>query len=148
SQLFWTRAITGVAIGGGMPLVYSIMGDLVGSTGRTEASGMIGISIGIGQGVGQVVAGFTGSSSRLGWRLPFVLMAVPCLVLTALVHVATKDPQRGRLEAGLQEHFKAGGQYRERFNLNGLRMLCSCPTVLLVLSQGIPGCIPWGVRTV
>lgn len=36
-----------------MPLVYSIMGDLVGSTGRTEASGMIGISIGIGQGLGQ-----------------------------------------------------------------------------------------------
>lgn len=44
----------------------------------------------------QVVAGFTGSSSRLGWRLPFLLMAAPCLALTALVHVATKDPQRGR----------------------------------------------------
>lgn len=37
-----------------MPLVYSILGDLVSSTGRTEASGMVGISIGIGQGMGQV----------------------------------------------------------------------------------------------
>lgn len=54
AQLYWTRAITGIAIGGGMPLVYSILGDLVSSTGRTEASGMVGISIGIGQGMGQV----------------------------------------------------------------------------------------------
>ncbi|CBJ27011.1 conserved unknown protein [Ectocarpus siliculosus] len=53
SQLFWTRAITGVAIGGGMPLVYSILGDLVSSTGRTEASGLIGIAIGMGLGLGQ-----------------------------------------------------------------------------------------------
>lgn len=53
-QLFWTRAITGVAIGGGMPLVFSIVGDLVGSSKRTEASGAIGISIGVGQGMGQV----------------------------------------------------------------------------------------------
>lgn len=54
AQLFWTRAVTGVAIGGGMPLVYSILGDLVGSTRRTEASGLVGISIGFGSGMGQV----------------------------------------------------------------------------------------------
>ncbi|CAM9496286.1 unnamed protein product [Pylaiella littoralis] len=148
SQLFWTRAVTGVAIGGGMPLVYSIWGDLVASTGRTEASGLIGVSIGFGQGMGQVVAGFTGSSTSLGWRLPFLLVALPCLVLTALVFVATRDPPRGRREAGLQEHFRAGGEYKERISLRGLCMLASSPTVLLVLAQGIPGCIPWGVITV
>eukprot|EP00752_Nemacystus_decipiens_P003485 g3218.t1 len=143
SQLYWTRAITGIAIGGGMPLVYSIMGDLVSNTGRTEASGMVGIAIGIGQGMGQVVAGFTGSCTRLGWRLPFLLVALPCLALTALVLVATRDPARGRLEAGLQEHFQAGGEYTERPSLKGLRMLVCTPTVLLVLAQGLPGCIPW-----
>ncbi|CAM9521048.1 unnamed protein product [Ectocarpus sp. 12 AP-2014] len=148
SQLFWTRAITGVAIGGGMPLVYSILGDLVSSTGRTEASGLIGIAIGMGLGLGQVVAGFTGSSTSLGWRLPFLLMALPCLALALLVLVATRDPARGRLEAGLQEHFRAGGEYNERLNLNGLRMLAKSPTVLLVLAQGIPGTLPWGVITV
>eukprot|EP00903_Cladosiphon_okamuranus_P006010 g5930.t1 len=148
SQLFWTRAITGVAIGGGMPLVYSILGDLVGSAGRTEASGMVGISIGIGQGMGQVVAGFTGSCTSLGWRLPFLLVALPCLALTVLMLVATRDPPRGRLEAGLQEHFQAGGEYTERPSLKGLRMLASTPTVLLVLLQGLPGCIPWSVITV
>lgn len=52
--MFWTRAVTGVAIGGGVPLVFSIMGDLVESSRRTEASGAIGIAIGIGQGMGQV----------------------------------------------------------------------------------------------
>ncbi|CAB1112629.1 unnamed protein product [Ectocarpus sp. CCAP 1310/34] len=148
SQLFWTRAITGVAIGGGMPLVYSILGDLVSSTGRTEASGLIGIAIGMGLGLGQVVAGFTGSSTSLGWRLPFLLMALPCFALALLVLVATRDPARGRLEAGLQEHFRAGGEYNERLNLNGLLMLAKSPTVLLVLAQGVPGTLPWGVITV
>ena len=37
-----------------MPLVFSIMGDLVGSSRRTEASGAISIAIGAGQGMGQV----------------------------------------------------------------------------------------------
>ncbi|CBJ27012.1 MFS family transporter: sugar [Ectocarpus siliculosus] len=75
-------------------------------------------------------------------------MALPCLALALLVLVATRDPARGRLEAGLQEHFRAGGEYNERLNLNGLRMLAKSPTVLLVLVQGIPGTLPWGVITV
>lgn len=50
-----------------------------------------------------------------------------------------------RLEAGLQEHFRAGGEYKERPSLKGLRMLAYTPTVVLVLLQGLPGCIPWSV---
>ncbi|CAM9844850.1 unnamed protein product, partial [Laminaria digitata] len=143
--LYWTRALTGIAIGGGMPLVYSIMADLVGSSRRTEASGAIGIAIGCGQGMGQLVAGFAGHGTRLGWRFPFLLVSLPCLVLTVLVLIATRDPPRGRLEKGLQGHFEAGGEYTERPSLRGLRLLAGSPTVVMILIQGVPGCIPWSV---
>ncbi|CAM9778791.1 unnamed protein product [Ascophyllum nodosum] len=145
SQLYWTRALTGVAIGGGIPLVFSILGDLVGASRRTEASGLIGISLGLGQGMGQVIAGFTGRATSLGWRFPFLLVSAPCVVLSAVLYVATRDPPRGRSEQGLQDHFQAGGEYTERPNLKGLRLLVFCPTVIMVLAQGLPGCIPWGV---
>ncbi|CAN0371677.1 unnamed protein product [Ascophyllum nodosum] len=54
SQLFWTRALAGIALGGGLPLVFSILGDLVGTSRRTEALGIIGMAVGFGQGLGQV----------------------------------------------------------------------------------------------
>ncbi|CAM9778721.1 unnamed protein product [Ascophyllum nodosum] len=145
SQLFWTRALTGIALGGGLPLVFSILGDLVGTSRRTEASGLIGISVGFGQGMGQVVAGLTGRATRLEWRFPFLLLSVPCVALAALVYIATKDPPRGRLEQGLQAHFQAGGKYTEHPNQKGLWLLAGCPTVVLALAQGPLGCIPWGV---
>eukprot|EP00904_Undaria_pinnatifida_P005243 jgi/Undpi1/1849/HiC_scaffold_12.g05236.m1 len=148
SQLYWTRALTGIAIGGGVPLVFSIMGDLVGSSRRTEASGAISIAIGAGQGMGQLVAGFAGHGTSLGWRLPFLLVSLPCLLLTALVLVATRDPPRGRLEKGLQGHFEAGGEYTERPSFRGLRLLAGSPTVVMALIQGVPGCIPWSVMSV
>ena len=54
-QLYWTRAITGIAIGGVLPVLFSILGDLVDTGKRTEASGAFGIAVGMGLGLGQVI---------------------------------------------------------------------------------------------
>ncbi|CAM9465111.1 unnamed protein product [Ascophyllum nodosum] len=148
SQLYWTRAITGIAIGGVLPVLFSILGDLVDTGKRTEASGAFGIAVGMGLGLGQVVAGLSGRATSLGWRFPFLLLSLPCVVLSLVVYVATTDPPRGRCERGLKEHFRAGGDYTERLNLNTLRLLASCPTLVLAMTQGIFGCIPGGVLSV
>ena len=53
-----------------------------------------------------------------------------------------------RTEQALQDHFQRGGDYAELTlptNLKGLRMLAGLPTSILVLTQGLPGCIPAGV---
>ena len=44
----------------------------------------------------QVIAGFTGRATSLGWRFPFLLVSAPCVVLSAVLYVATRDPPRGR----------------------------------------------------
>jgi len=63
-----------------MPLVYSILGDLVTSSSRTVAAGLVGISIGVGQGMGQVRRG------ALPWGAFFISR------LPSVVHVAIVSP--------------------------------------------------------
>ena len=54
NQLFWLRVMTGVAIGGAMPLMYSVFGDMFPADQRSVVSSLIQVSTGVGQGVGQV----------------------------------------------------------------------------------------------
>lgn len=46
--------MTGIAIGGVLPVLFSMLSDLVDTGKRTEASGALGIAIGMGLGIGQV----------------------------------------------------------------------------------------------
>ncbi|CAM9909865.1 unnamed protein product [Discosporangium mesarthrocarpum] len=147
-KLFWMRAVTGIAMGGGIPLIYSIMGDLFPSSSRTYAAGAVGLAMGVGQGLGQLVGSIFGHGTPLEWRLPFVVVSIPCLMLSAMVLALTRDPLRGRFEQGLQPHIAGGGEYQEAMGSNALWMLMQTPTVLLVMVQGLPGCVPWGVISV
>ena len=65
-QLFAMRALTGISIGGSMPLLYSLLGDLVPPARRSAVSAGVGIAQGAGIAVGQVLAGYLGSPH--GWR--------------------------------------------------------------------------------
>ena len=56
-QLFILRTLTGVAVGGALPLVYSISGDLFPPSSRSYASAVVGIGSSLGGMAGQGVAG-------------------------------------------------------------------------------------------
>ena len=95
-QLFALRALTGIAVGGALPLVYSITGDLFPPTSRAYASAMVGICSSLGSMCGQGVAGFMGPT--FGWRLPFAAVAAPGLVVAWLVRAFAEEPPRGVAE--------------------------------------------------
>ena len=95
-QLFALRALTGIAVGGALPLVYSIAGDLFPPTSRAYASAMVGICSSLGSMCGQGVAGFMGPT--FGWRLPFAAVAAPGLVVAWLVHAFAEEPARDAAE--------------------------------------------------
>ena len=99
-QLFVLRTLTGIAVGGALPLVYSIAGDLFPSTSRAYASAMVGICSSLGSMTGQGVAGFMGPT--YGWRLPFAVVAAPGLLVAYLVWQFAEEPKRG----GRREHMK------------------------------------------
>ncbi|KAL7559989.1 hypothetical protein ACA910_013485 [Epithemia clementina (nom. ined.)] len=96
-QLYWSRATTGFALGGALPLIYSVLGDLFQARQRHMVGGIVGMGTGLGILLGQAVAGFIGPTH--GWRLPFVIISLPALVCAVLVLLTVKDPPRGQMEA-------------------------------------------------
>ena len=165
-QLFILRTLTGVAVGGALPLVYSITGDLFPPSSRSYASATVGICSSLGGMCGQGVAGFLGPA--YGWRLPFAVVAAPGLLVAYLVHAFAVEPARGaadRLCDGSNPTSKsdhAGSKYAAgdaaagtsvsaampalagRFWSNTKRIMAR-PTNRLGFLQGIPGCVPWSV---
>jgi MFS family permease len=91
-QLFWLRALTGIAIGGALPLTYSFIGDYFSNKNRAAAAGYIGLAQGLGIAIGQLLAGAVGPT--MGWRIPFIIVAIPnfFLILLFLSQVYLTQP--------------------------------------------------------
>ncbi len=142
-QFLWLRAATGIAIGGALPLTYSLVGDYFTHRNRATAAGVIGLAQGLGVAGGQLLAGFIGAEH--GWRLPFILVGLPNFLLIALFWLTVREPARGRTEDSLRDLIESGQVYGARINWARYRELFRNKTNLLVFLQGIPGTVPWGV---
>jgi len=101
TQLYACRAITGFSVGGAMPLIYSVLGDLFSSNERHAVTAIVGVGTGTGISLGQGLAGFLGPT--FGWRLPFLVVSVPALVCALLVLLTVRDPERGSMEKVVME---------------------------------------------
>ncbi|MGQ9842934.1 MAG: MFS transporter [Spirochaetota bacterium] len=143
NELFWLRALTGIGIGGALPLTFSFIGDYFSHKNRAAAAAWIGLAQGLGIAVGQLMAGFVGPEH--GWRLPFILVAVPNFILAIIFLLFVKEPQRGKTEESLKELIEEGIAYTGRINWKEYKNLFKIKTNILVFLQGIPGTVPWGV---
>jgi MFS family permease len=102
-QLYICRAVTGFSVGGALPLIYSILGDLFAAQDRHVVSAVVSFGMGAGISVGQAIAGFLGPT--FGWRLPFLVVAVPALLVALAVFIFVEDPERGAMEqVVLEQH--------------------------------------------
>ena len=91
-QFLALRMMTGIAVGGVFPLVFSLLGDLFPATQRAAMASLVQIATGRGIGLGQLVAGVLGPVTN--WRLPFVLVAAPALLLAVIMLATTREPPR------------------------------------------------------
>lgn len=96
SQLYICRAITGFSVGGAVPLIYSVLGDLFAAENRHLVSALVSFGTGAGIAVGQAIAGFLGPV--YGWRVPFLVVAIPALATAVMVLFTVPDPQRGAMD--------------------------------------------------
>jgi MFS family permease len=142
-QLFWLRALTGIGIGGMIPITFSLIGDYFSSNNRATAVAWITLVQGMGVALGQLLAGFIGS--KYGWRLPFIIVAAPNFLFVILFWLVVKEPPRGIAEESLKELIENGAVYTGKINFSLYKMIFSIKTNLIMLIQGLPGCIPWGV---
>ncbi len=142
-QLFWCRALTGIGLGGALPLAFSMIADWFSAKTRPAACAALGFSMGLGMGGGQFLAGMVGPV--YGWRLPFILVALPNLVLAVVFWWVAREPDRGRSEEALVEMVRSGQAYTGRIDWTRYREIFSVPTNLLVFAQALLGTVPWGV---
>jgi Major Facilitator Superfamily len=94
--LFVCRTLTGFSMGGALPLIYSLLGDMFRADERHKVNSFLGMGTGLGIALGQAIAGFLGPT--FGWRLPFLLVATPALICAAIVLVTVEEPERGGME--------------------------------------------------
>jgi MFS family permease len=56
-QLYACRVLTGIGIGGAIPIVFSVLGDLYPANQRSIVAAVVTTGSGLGMGIGQVIAG-------------------------------------------------------------------------------------------
>lgn len=98
AQLVASRV--GVAIGeaGGSPPSHSIISDYFPPERRGRALGIFSLGPSIGPYVGSAIGG--GVAAMYGWRAAFVAVALPGLLLAALLLLFVREPKRGRFDVG------------------------------------------------
>lgn len=100
NELLLVRTLTGVGIGAAAPITFSLMGDYFSQERRIYVSTYLGIMMSLGISFGQFLSGMIGPDH--GWRLPFVIVAVPCIMTALLVITTTKEPRRGDQESAMR----------------------------------------------
>ena len=138
TEFFIMRVLTGIGIGGIIPLTYSLLGDLYSANERIKVVTLIGLASGMGIAIGQLAAGMMGDS--FGWRLPFILFAVPNFILGAVFLFTVQEPKRGQMDHNVKS-FRIS-------DFKDFSSLFKIKTNLLVFLQGIFGTIPWGVFSI
>ena len=88
--------MTGIAVGGCLPLLFSLCGDLFSHKTRAKVASFLTIATGAGIAFGQIMSGAIGP--KYGWKLPFVVSAAPAVFFAFLTWVIVEEPVRGGMD--------------------------------------------------
>ena len=134
------RTLTGVGIGGIYPLTFSLLSDYVSDRRRGQASAVVDIAWGLGIMSGPLLASFA-LNTEYGWRLAFIMAALPSFPLLFVYWLVGNEPQRGESElAHSQAHSNTALP-----TLHSVKTIFANRTNRLLFFQGIPGSLPWGL---
>ncbi len=149
------RTMTGVGLGGIFPIIFSYLGDYFKPANRPVATGWLTLAMGLGIAVGQIMAGLLANSDfagMAGWRISFIIMAVPSFPLALAFWFFGQSPTRGAAEVaamglgerGLEKFAAADTVASHSVSLRDLGVVFQTRTNVVAFAQSIPGTIPWG----
>ena len=92
-QLLLLRVLTGISVGGTLPLIYSLVGDLFDVKKRAPVAAAIQVATGVGLAAGQAISGFVGGSNLLLQAPAVCLPSVTCFSAAPcwVVHCCQRD---------------------------------------------------------
>lgn len=95
-QLLLARIGVGIGEAGGSPPSHSIISDIFPPERRATALGFYSAGVSIGILFGFLLGGWL--NEFFGWRVAFVVMGVPGIVLAMIVRFTLREPERGLSE--------------------------------------------------
>ena len=95
-QLALARIGVGAGEAGSSPPSHSIISDLFEPAIRGTAMGVFALGINIGLLIAYLVGGWV--SEHFGWRMTFVAVGLPGLLIAATLFLTTHEPRRGASE--------------------------------------------------
>lgn len=131
-----SRFLTGLSVGGALPLIYSLSGDWFPAAGRVTVCALISTIASGAVLLGQSIASAFGSAR---WRVSFLLLAGPSLVAGFIALHAAEDPARPCKDYFLDAFRRHERAYSVVLNfIRAARAIASKRTNLVVLLQSFP----------
>jgi len=96
TQLLLARIGVGIGEAGGSPPSHSIISDIFGPTERASAIGFYSMGVSIGILFGFLAGGWL--NEFFGWRVAFLVVGAPGILLAILVRLTVAEPIRGLSE--------------------------------------------------
>ena len=97
-SLFFARMGVGVGEAGSGPAAQSLLSDYFRRHELGRAMGVLSLGSTIGTATGLIAGGLL--AEAFGWRMAFVLLGAPGIVLGAVLYLTVREPPRGRYAPG------------------------------------------------
>lgn len=102
------RVGVGIGEAGCSPPIHSLISDYFEPRRRASALSVYAFGIPLGAMIGSVAGGFL--AKNFGWRMAFIVVGLPGLVLAALIKLVVREPVRGASDpVGAVQAAQAGG---------------------------------------
>ena len=98
SQLVASRVLVGAGEAGGSPPSYSVLSDYFLPGQRGVGMAIYSLGVPIGSALGAALGGWV--AAHYGWRMAFVAVGAPGVVLALIMPAIVREPMRGALDPG------------------------------------------------
>jgi predicted MFS family arabinose efflux permease len=91
---FWSLFLCGIGESGSGPASSSLVADYFQKHELARAMGIVTLGATAGTGLGLMTGGFI--ADLWGWRMTFVMLGVPGIILAGILYLTIREPVRGR----------------------------------------------------
>nr|WP_310523254.1 MFS transporter [Polymorphobacter sp.] len=140
TQLLLARVGVGVGEAGCTPAAHSLISDMVPVHRRASAIAFYGLGIPIGGLIGMVLGGFL--ADTIGWRMAFLVVGLPGLLLAAFVWFVLREPRHGSIAIALRAGTPAPSRLTTRAAL--AEVFGSRAFLLLSIAAGLTAFLSYG----
>lgn len=137
-QLSFARIGVGIGEAGSSPPSHSMIADLFPPATRGTAMGIFALGVNIGLLIAYLAGGWL--SENFGWRMTFVVVGLPGLLIAAIVYLTVAEPKRGAAETSTRSDGEAAPGFRQvaahMWRVRSIRHLCIGATLAGFIGYG------------